>query len=248
MNFMRLRWPHRLAAYARSVRLRSESQFNLHVKRNKSNMIINLISLVLIVAMTLVASEAVAQSPLHSAVYAADASKLDSLLRAGVDANMTDAEGKTPLHLAAMAGYIKIAEILLMQDASVNALDRNGNTPLYFARGPIACFLEEHEGIGGRQSVELSDVQVDSTGLSRGSTTLSLGTATGHDVMGLLGIPAGLMVENPSRTGWLEYDLVGGQVLVVYLEGIEVGRSINPQGDVTALRIVGRCDDRDLSN
>lgn len=63
---------------------------------------------------------------------AASAGRIDTLrqlLRNGVDANLTDADGRTALHLAAAEGHIDAILLLLKFHADPNARDRWGATP-----------------------------------------------------------------------------------------------------------------------
>jgi uncharacterized protein len=70
---------------------------------------------------------------LHWAVRADDLQKVESLLRAGANANAVDRYGITPLNLAAVNGNTAIIRKLLDAGANPNAVDSTGETILMTA-------------------------------------------------------------------------------------------------------------------
>ena len=70
---------------------------------------------------------------LHWAVRADDLQKVESLLRAGANANAVDRYGITPLNLAAINGNTAIIRKLLDAGANPNAVDSTGETILMTA-------------------------------------------------------------------------------------------------------------------
>ncbi len=72
------------------------------------------------------------------AAFRGDLKTVETLLRQGIDVNLTDADGRTALMLAAYNGHTEIAKLLLEHKAFVDAVDINGRTALMFAAsGPF---------------------------------------------------------------------------------------------------------------
>ncbi|AHM62677.1 fibronectin type III [Flammeovirgaceae bacterium 311] len=66
--------------------------------------------------------------------------RVDALIHAGIDVNVTDKEGRSPLHWAAWQGYESMVQVrpavvneLIKRGAEVNMQDSQGNTPLHYA-------------------------------------------------------------------------------------------------------------------
>ncbi len=75
-----------------------------------------------------VSRNAMANTPLHSAVAGRRGALVRVLLEAGADPDAL-AHGLTPLHLAAHAGHQPIAELLLAYGAIADLADPHGKTP-----------------------------------------------------------------------------------------------------------------------
>ena len=75
------------------------------------------------------------RSALTRAISADDAADLDSQIRGGADANLTDDMGRPSLTLAASLGFDDIVERLLAAGAKVDARDARGATALQIAAG-----------------------------------------------------------------------------------------------------------------
>jgi len=75
------------------------------------------------------------RSELHYCALNGTAAKALSLLEAGEDPNLQDANGFAPLHFAAQEGNLDVATVLLDHGALVDVVDANGNTPLLVAVG-----------------------------------------------------------------------------------------------------------------
>ncbi len=71
--------------------------------------------------------------PVNCAVSMGNAGTVKTLLAAGVDVNVKDADSMTPLHWSVIAHHGDIANILLNAGAKVDAIDRFGFTPLLYA-------------------------------------------------------------------------------------------------------------------
>jgi len=72
-------------------------------------------------------------TPLHQAVEAGDAERIQSLISSGADINAKDRSGRTPLHQAISRGHANVAELLIAKGGDVNAKTWSGNTPLHYA-------------------------------------------------------------------------------------------------------------------
>jgi hypothetical protein len=70
------------------------------------------------------------ESPLHEAVWGADAERVAQLLAQGEDPNRRFHGGTTPLMVAAQFGHESIAAALVTAGADVNAQDDRGATAL----------------------------------------------------------------------------------------------------------------------
>jgi len=70
------------------------------------------------------------RTELHYACVDADVQTIRSLLIAGADPSVCDANGWTPLHFAAEAGCAEGARLLIDAGAAIDPEDRDGNTPL----------------------------------------------------------------------------------------------------------------------
>ncbi len=99
-------------------------------------------------------------APIH---YAANNSPgaLKTLLDAGVDLNLREANGLTALHKAAQGNWAANVAALLVAGADPHARDHRGQTPLDVAQGQaktvLAQFLAEVE----RQALEVATGQVE---------------------------------------------------------------------------------------
>ncbi len=101
---------------------------------------IAVLGLIALTAVSAAAPGAIERSPLHRAVIANDAPRIDQLLAAGADPDARDDTGRTPLHLAARRLRAELVDRLLAAGADVNARDDHGATPLLTAAdaGPAA--------------------------------------------------------------------------------------------------------------
>lgn len=70
---------------------------------------------------------------LIKAISAGNVSHVQSLIKSGVNVNVTTISGKTPLMLAAFTGYADIVQLLIDGGANIHARDREGNTALNIA-------------------------------------------------------------------------------------------------------------------
>lgn len=59
-------------------------------------------------------------TPLHLAVLGGNAAAAKTLIMAGADVNVLDAEHDSPLHLAIKGGHVEIAKDLLLTGANAN--------------------------------------------------------------------------------------------------------------------------------
>jgi len=84
---------------------------------------------------------------------------VQSLLEAGISANVKTISGKTPLMAASAKGYSDIVLLLLTKGAAVNMSDSAGNTALaYAAKGKFSRTMEILKKAGGQLTgkVEMS--------------------------------------------------------------------------------------------
>jgi len=72
-------------------------------------------------------------APVAEAVAARDASRVQALLRGGVDVNIAQSDGATALHWAAHWNDVSTAALLIRAHARINAADDHGVTPLSLA-------------------------------------------------------------------------------------------------------------------
>jgi ankyrin repeat protein len=73
------------------------------------------------------------RTPLMQAVERADLSRVEALLKEGVDVDAQTSTGITALHLASSKGYAQIVELLLEYKATVDIPSHRGNTALHAA-------------------------------------------------------------------------------------------------------------------
>ena len=74
-----------------------------------------------------------AQTPLLQALKVRDFERVEALVAAGADVNVSFADGKTALMVVGKRGMSTLLEQLLNAGAKVNATNRNGGTALMFA-------------------------------------------------------------------------------------------------------------------
>jgi ankyrin repeat protein len=97
-------------------------------------------------------------TPLHIAIYRANAAAVAKLLGRGADPNApihsatfhTTTEGDTPLHIAAASGQVGIAKLLFDRNAKIDAVNTGGATPLHCAASSAdvtAMLLDRHARI-----------------------------------------------------------------------------------------------------
>ena len=131
------------------------------------------------VARTLLDNGASVGEILYLAASEGNDSMVDTLIKAGANANtVTDVSSGTPLHAAAAGGHLSVARILLENGASVVLETKLGHTPLHIAaaanRLKVVQMLLEH---GANPKATAKD----------GSIPLHKAQAAGHsDVMQLL--------------------------------------------------------------
>jgi ankyrin repeat protein len=114
---------------------------------------------------------------LHSAAREGDLVALESLLQAGGDPDLRDADGRTPLHLAAAAGQTGALEMLIEAKADLDAIARSGRTPL----------IEAAEAGQLDAARLLLDAGADVNRSHRGGSPLELAERLGHrDLAALL--------------------------------------------------------------
>lgn len=79
-----------------------------------------------------------------------DIYRLQSLIEAGINVNVTNVNNTTPLIIAAITGNIAVVDMLIRAGANINAADNNGDTALTVAllkiilQLPICCALLGH--------------------------------------------------------------------------------------------------------
>lgn len=132
-----------------------------------------------------------------------DLSKLDSLLKQGVNINTKDKRGLTLLHFAVACNQKKIVEFLIEKGANVNVMDQRKYTPLYFAaaydrtklfdlliaakadvtKGPSPMFYAVlNDNLAMLKQLMTPKVKIDSVN-SRGNTALAIAMRQGSDDM-----------------------------------------------------------------
>lgn len=92
-------------------------------------------------------SSPVPSSPLVTAAESGNLERVDQLLRSGVSAEQTDAQGRTALLIATLRGDLTMVRRLLAAGARADAADADGDTPLAAARRqgpPELAHLLEH--------------------------------------------------------------------------------------------------------
>ncbi|XP_076071555.1 uncharacterized protein LOC143042935 [Mytilus galloprovincialis] len=107
-----------------------------------------------------------------------DLSKVISLIKRGVDINITDSDGDTPLSLSCMHGHIDIVNLLIDKGCDIHKPNIEGKTPLmnacYQGHLPIVARLIEREA-----DINITD--------NDGDTALSLSCFNGNiDIVNLL--------------------------------------------------------------
>src|SRR5262245_45233705 len=107
---------------------------------------------------------------LHSAARDGDLVALESLLQAGVDPDLRDADGRAPLHVAAAAGQTAALEMLIEAGADVDAIASSGRTPL----------IEAAEGDQLDAARLLIDAGADVSRSHRGGSALEIAERMGH--------------------------------------------------------------------
>lgn len=103
--------------------------------------------------------QADAENPLHSAVLAADAEALRTLIETGTDLTGTYGDSQALLHLAVQSGDAEVIALLAGAGLDVSAVDEQGRTPLHLA-------AETGHAAAAQQLIELgADLEaVDASG------------------------------------------------------------------------------------
>jgi ankyrin repeat protein len=78
-------------------------------------------------------TQLIGDAVVYYAASRGDLTKMEELVRKGIDVNLADAQGRTALHYAAQGGHKDVVELLFAENASVDAKDKDGKTPLELA-------------------------------------------------------------------------------------------------------------------
>ena len=165
-------------------------------------------------------------TPLLWAAYRDDLAKVEQLIRAGADVNVSNDLGVTPLWTASLNGNSEMVKRLLDRGANPNAALLSGETPLMAAaragkRDVVRALLARHAKLDARAT--------------RGQTALMWAVAQKHtDIVGLL-LAAGADVHARTET-W-------AQMMAVPPHGLPEYNRMIPHGGDTALLFAARVGD-----
>ncbi|MEZ5904558.1 MAG: ankyrin repeat domain-containing protein, partial [Geminicoccaceae bacterium] len=152
------------------------------------------IRVALIVAILVAAASRADAGPLHDAAAEGDLGAVETLLRAGNDADATGANQETPLMAAALADQPGIAVVLVAAGADVMARNQGGLTPLHAAAygGSVevaALLLDKGAVLEDRENVS-------------GATPFMLAAEQGQLAVAELLIERGADIGLPDREGF----------------------------------------------
>lgn len=144
-------------------------------------------------------------SPLHMSSDQGCITKVQNILKSGVDVNKkTDPFCFTALHLASAKGHKDIVEILLENGADINAENKGGNTPIHIAARSTHC----HEHVVQLLIETGANINAKT---KRQNTPLHYAAQNGHTAIVKLLVDAGALLDEKNNKGRMAFHYAKNQ-------------------------------------